>query len=85
MQTAYRKGRSTSDLILLLQEIFFYYRYAKKGPKGGVWMKALYLCFLDLRKAFDTVPRELLFKKLEAIGITGKILAATKDIYLLVI
>ena len=34
MQTAYRKCRSTSDLILLLQEIFYFYWYAKRGPRG---------------------------------------------------
>ena len=30
--------------------------------------------YLDYSKAFDTVPHERLLKKLEAVGITGKIL-----------
>ena len=33
-QAAYRKGRCTADHILVIQEIFYYYRY-KKGTEGG--------------------------------------------------
>ena len=36
---------------------------------------------MDLVKAFDTVPRHLLFAKLEAIGVEGKILNVIKDLY----
>lgn len=41
----------------------------------------VYLCFLDFRKAFDTVPRKLLFSKLAAMGIKRKILRAIEDLY----
>ena len=44
-------------------------------------MQILYLCFMDLKKAFDTVPRNLLFAKLEALGLEGKILNVIKDLY----
>ena len=75
-QAAYRYGRSTCDHLLALQEIFFHYRYFKASKKVP-----LYLCFLDFRKAFDTVPRKLLFAKLAALGIKGKIFRAIKDLY----
>ena len=68
-QAAYRSCRSTTDHLLVLQEIFFHYRYNKLGPRGGKGKKALYYAFLDLIKAFDTIPRWLLFKKLWTIGI----------------
>ena len=61
-QAAYRINRSTADHIFVLQELFIEYRFNKIGPRGGRGAKPLYLCFLDLRKAFDTVPRKLLFK-----------------------
>ena len=61
MQAAYRKRR-TVDNILLLQEVLYYYRY-KKGMQRKIKNKLpLYLAFMDLTKAFDTVPREKLFK-----------------------
>ena len=65
----------------MLQELFYYYRYAKKGPRKKRGMKALYLAFMDLAKAFDTVPRKLLFQKLKKAGITGKMLRVIQNLY----
>ncbi len=36
--------------------------------------KQLYTCFVDLKKAFDTIPRDLLWQVLEGLGISGRIL-----------
>ena len=58
-QVAYRKSRSAFDHILILHEIFLEYRFYKIGPRGGTSKKPLYLCFLDLKKAFDTVIRNI--------------------------
>ena len=80
-QAAYRKNRSTSDNLLVVQEIFYYYRYTKKGPRGATGKQPLFLVFMDLRKAFDSVPREYLFAKLAYIGVTGKLFNVLKDIY----
>ena len=80
-QAAYRYGRSTADHILVLQELFLEYRFCKVGPRGGKGPRSLYLCFLDLRKAFDTVPRNILFRVLFDAGITGKILRVIQDLF----
>ena len=40
-----------------------------------------YAGFIDLRKAYDTIPHELLFSKLEANGITGHMLSFLKTLY----
>ena len=71
-QVAYRKNRSVFDHIFVLHEIFLEYRYYKVGPRGGNSKRTLYLCFLDLKKAFDTVIRNILFQKLCSSGIRGK-------------
>ena len=55
-QAAYRRRCSTADHILTLHEIFLEYRYNKLGPRGGLSKKRLILCFLDLKKAFDSIP-----------------------------
>ena len=75
-QAAYRRCRSTCDNLLILQEIFFHYRYFKGKNKVPI-----FLCFLDFRKAFDIVPRKLLFAKLAAIGVKGKILNVIIDLF----
>ena len=43
--------------------------------------KNLYLCFIDLEKAFDRVPRQKLFEILGEYGIRGNLLSAIKSIY----
>ena len=80
-QVAYRQNRSAFDNILILHEIFLEYRFYKVGPRGGLSKKPLYLVFLDFKKAFDTVIRNLLFKKLCAAGIRGKILRVIQNLF----
>ena len=76
IQAAYRKGRSTCDHLLILQELFLKHRFSKGAQKTP-----LYLYFMDLAKAFDTVPRKILFRKLRKLGIKGKMLRVISDLY----
>ena len=39
------------------------------------------LCFVDLRKAYDTVPRALLWETMETFGLGGKFLNLIKALY----
>ena len=41
----------------------------------------MYLCFIDLEKAFDRVPRQKLFEVLSEYSINGSLLSAIKSIY----
>ncbi len=43
--------------------------------------KKLYSCFVDFKKAFDTVLRNLLWQVLERLGINGRILECLRSIY----
>ena len=38
-------------------------------------------CFVDLKKAFDTVPRGLLWQVMETVGIRGPIIDCMKSLY----
>ena len=69
------------DNIMILQEVFYNYRY-KKGTQRKIKEKtALYFGFMDLAKAFDTVPRNKLYKKIWKLGIKGKIYRVIKDLF----
>ena len=70
-QSAYRHLRSTVDHIFVLQELFLEYRFNKFSKSGNLVKMALYWCFMDLKKAFDKIPREILFRKLHQLGIPG--------------
>jgi len=41
----------------------------------------VYACFVDFRKAFDTIPRDKLWEHLSNIGVQGKMLEALKSYY----
>ena len=61
-QFGFMQGRSTlQQLLIFLSEIF-------KNIDGGLQTDAIYL---DLRKAFDSVPHDKLLVKLHSIGIDG--------------
>ena len=66
---------------MVIQEIFYHYRY-NKGVQGVPEDKrALYLGLMDLVKAFDTVPRRRLFNKLKKTGVQGKMDKVIKNLY----
>lgn len=41
----------------------------------------LYVCFVDLRKAFDSVPQALLWKTYEEMGIPSQLIRAVQILY----
>ena len=73
-QIGFRAGCRTSDHIFKFKTIID--KYLNKSEK-------LYTCFVDLRRAFDTVTciHPALFLKLISIGIGGKFLAVLKSMY----
>jgi exonuclease III len=61
-QTGFRVDHQTLDNVEVLR--FIKERYDFKG-------EPVYAAFIDFRKAYDCIPRDKLFKKLQARGITG--------------
>ena len=47
--------------------------------ENGKW---LYSCFVDFSKAFDCIPRDILFERLKTKGITGKVFDLIKKIHM---
>ena len=67
----FRSGRSTTDQIFTLKQIF------EKSWKYG---KDLFACFVDLEKAYyDRVPRDKLWKVLREYGVNGQLLRAIRS------
>ena len=63
----------TSDAHIILYNLINRYCH-KKGSK-------IYGCFVDFSKAFDSLPRDLLFQKLSDIGVSGKFYEIIKSLY----
>ena len=72
-QAGFRKNYSCSDHIFTLQCLIdIYTNHLNKN---------LYCCFIDYRKAFDTINRAALWQKLASLNINGKILNVIKCMY----
>lgn len=72
-QIGFMQESSTLDHIFTLRTIIEKYTKSKK--------QSLYLCFVDFRKAFDTVWHSGLLYKLQKLGINGLFLNIIQDMY----
>ena len=68
-QCGFRSGRSTTDQIFTLRQIF---------EKSWENAKNAFACFVDLEKAYDRVPQDKLGRVLQGFGIDGHMLMAIK-------
>lgn len=71
-QMGFTKNAQTIDHIFTIKTIIEKYKKIKKK---------IYCVFVDLKKAFDTVPRQALLFKLAYMGIRGKIFDVIRDMY----
>ena len=72
-QIGFKKHCRTADHLLTLKTIV-----KKYVTKGG---NKLYTCFVDLKKAFDSICHTSLFNQLRKLGLNGKLLSLVEDIY----
>ena len=72
-QGGFRGGYRTTDHIFILKTLLNKYLHKLKNK--------LFVCFVDFKKAFDSVDRKALFQKLEKKGIGGNFLKIIKDMY----
>ena len=73
-QLGFVAGNRTSDPHIILQNLIQKYCHKKNQKIFG--------CFVDFSKAFDTVPRDILLRKLQEKGIDGRILEIIRMLYL---
>ena len=71
-QFGFRPGYGTTDAIFALHSLI------SKSLKRG---KRFYCCFIDYKKAFDSVSHIKLWLRLVRCGITGKLLNVIKSMY----
>ena len=71
-QAGFRKGYSTLDHVFTFKCLLDLYTSKKKR---------LYCCFVDYRKAFDTIDRTNLWRKLLANDINGRIFKVIHNLY----
>lgn len=71
-QFGFRKNRSTTDAIFIVQHIL------KMSSRER---QPLFLCFIDLKAAYDWIPREALFRVLEIRLKCPKLIAILRSLY----
>lgn len=72
LQNGFRRGRRLDDNLFVLTQC------TEIARKEG---RSLLCCFLDVEKAYDSVPHALLFKRLARMGIPGAILDTIQRLY----
>ena len=73
-QLGFLAGCRTADALLILNNLVEY--YCKKKSQY------MYGCFVDFKKAFDSIPRHILFQKLLDYNINGKFYDCLVNIYI---
>ena len=73
-QLGFVPGNRTSDAHIIINNLIQKYCY-KKNSK-------IFSCFVDFSKAFDTIPRDILLKKLLSHNINGKVFNIIRNIYI---
>jgi len=71
-QNGFRRGRGTLSQILAIRRILEEMRKLNKDA---------FICFVDFKKAFDSISREKMFEILKLYGIPDKIISAIKALY----
>ena len=71
-QCGFRPGQGTTDQLFTLRQVF---------EKAWKFAKPVYTAFIDLEKAYDRVPRDLLWSVLKEYGISGRLLAVIWSLY----
>ena len=71
-QCGFRPGRSTADMLFVVR------RLQELGRRKKV---PLYMCFVDLKKAYDSVDREMLWKVLARAGIPAKLIKVIRQFH----
>jgi exonuclease III len=71
-QGGFRRGEECAGQVVALYEILNTRRH--EGQRT-------YTCFVDFRKAYDTVPHEALFRKLMKLGVNGDCLRFIRELY----
>ena len=71
-QCGFCPGRRITDQQFTLYQVF---------EKARELTKPVYTAFIDLEKAYDRVPRELLWSVLKEYEISGRLLAAIRSLY----
>ncbi len=71
-QVGFEKDFRTTDNLFILRTLTEQARFQKKK---------LYTCFVDFKKTFNTVPRDLLWQVMEGLGISGRILECLRSMY----
>ena len=70
-QLGFLPGNRTSDAHIILNTLIYCHKNKNR----------IFSCFIDFKKAFDTIPRDILFEKLLDHGITGKFFNILKTFY----
>jgi endonuclease/exonuclease/phosphatase family metal-dependent hydrolase len=77
-QAGFRPGRRTTDNVFILRHLIDKYRQGY----GVNRRSSLYTCYVDFRKAYDSLHRDLLVQRLARAGLHGHVLSSIASMYL---